>query len=391
MENFINNTELGAEAGEIIKNKIYTIRGERVMLDFDLAEIYGYTTKAFNQQVRNNLAKFEGEDFMFRLTREEVTDLLRCKNCTSSWESCLRSQNVTLNEGNILRSQIVTSSEKDSSRSNFLTLKNGRGSNVKYLPYAFTESGIYMLMTVLRGELATKQSRALIRTFRMMKDYIIENQSRLSEKGNLELAMETLNNSKDIGAIKNEIQKIDRKMARISNKVENAVMRSEISPVILDFSQRKEQNEFLFLNGELAKASETYIDIYAKAKKNIFIIDNYIDIKTLRHLQKIKRNVNVTIFSDNVGKCLCARDYLDFQKEFPEIKINFLRNENKIHDRFIVLDFGDANERVFHCGASAKDAGGRLTAINEFDGDVVKKSLNGVLERMLLNSKLELK
>lgn len=106
-----------------LQSKIYIIRGQKVMLDFELAEIYGYETKNFNRQVKNNLAKFEGDDFMFQLTNEEVEELSRCKK-------------FTLNRG------------------------TGRGTNIKYNPYVFTEQGIYMLMTVLRGELAIKQSRA---------------------------------------------------------------------------------------------------------------------------------------------------------------------------------------------------------------------------------------
>lgn len=107
-------------AAEQMENLIYVIRGQKVMLDVDLAKIYGYETKSFNQQVKRSIEKFDN-DFMFRLTREET-------------EKCSRSQNVTLNEGG-----------------------NSRGYNTKYLPYAFTEQGIYMLMTVLKGELATKQ------------------------------------------------------------------------------------------------------------------------------------------------------------------------------------------------------------------------------------------
>ena len=121
-----------------IRDKIYEVRGVKVMLDFELAEIYGYSTKAFNQQVKNNIEKFD-DDFRFQLTWGELENLSRSKN-------------LTLNKN------------------------TGRGSNIKYLPFAFTESGIYMLMTVLKGDLAVKQSKALIRTFRAMKDYIIENQ-----------------------------------------------------------------------------------------------------------------------------------------------------------------------------------------------------------------------
>ena len=116
-----------------LKDKIYTIRGQQVMLDFDLAEIYGYETKNFNRQVKNNIERFEGEDFMFQLTKEEF-DNLRCKNSTSSWGGS------------------------------------------RYNPFAFTEQGIYLLMTVLKGDLAIKQSRTLVRLFKSMKDYLIENQ-----------------------------------------------------------------------------------------------------------------------------------------------------------------------------------------------------------------------
>ncbi len=106
------------------KNFIKEIRGQQVILDSDLAEIYGYTTKAFNQQVKNNIEKFD-DDFRFQLTKNEYDEILR---------------------------------------SSFLTLEQGKYS--KYLPYAFTEQGVYMLMTVLKGELATRQSKALIRTFK---------------------------------------------------------------------------------------------------------------------------------------------------------------------------------------------------------------------------------
>ncbi len=134
----VENTEVVIVSEENIYEKIYNIRGQKVMLDFELAAIYGYETKNFNRQVKNNLAKFEGDDFMFQLTDEETEELSRCKK-------------FTLNRG------------------------TGRGSNTKYNPYVFTEQGIYMLMTVLRGELAIKQSRALIRTFKLMKDYILDN------------------------------------------------------------------------------------------------------------------------------------------------------------------------------------------------------------------------
>ena len=105
-----------------IRSKVYIIRGQQVMLDKDLAEIYGYEVKKLNQQVKRNIERFP-EDFMFRLSNGEIDSV---------------------------RSQIVTSRKKDF----FAGQEGGR----RYLPYAFTEQGIYMLATVLRGKLAEQQS-----------------------------------------------------------------------------------------------------------------------------------------------------------------------------------------------------------------------------------------
>ena len=141
-----------------IKSKIYNIRNQKVMLDFDLAEIYGYTTKRFNEQVKNNIEKFD-DDFMFQLFRDEWK-ILRSKNSNSKSE--------------------VSS--------------GGR----RYCPYAFTEQGIYMLMTVLKGELAVKQSKALIRMFKQMKDFIIENQDFIGSKESIQIVIQTNRNTNEL-------------------------------------------------------------------------------------------------------------------------------------------------------------------------------------------------
>lgn len=161
------NKEMVIVDDKTIKNKIYLIRGQKVMLDSDLDEIYGYSTKRFNEQVKRNKEKFD-DDFMFHLTNEEIYEL---------------------------------------SRSRFATLhkRTGRGSNIKYKPFAFTEQGIYMLMTVLNGELAVKQSKALIRMFKQMKDCIVENQDFIGSKELLHIAIQTNQNTKDISKINDRI------------------------------------------------------------------------------------------------------------------------------------------------------------------------------------------
>ena len=127
-----------------LRDKIYIVRGVQVMLDFELAELYGYETKSFNQQVRRNVDKFP-EDFRFQITREELDNLVR--------------------------------SQKVTSRNNVF---KGQSGGSRYLPWCYTESGVYMLMTILKSDVAVAQSIALIRTFRAMKEYIIESQPLLS-------------------------------------------------------------------------------------------------------------------------------------------------------------------------------------------------------------------
>jgi len=333
-----------------ITEKIYTIRGQKVMLDYDLAKLYGYTTSAFNQQVKNNLEKFEGDDFMFCLNQNDLMELSMSKNLIS-----------------IQRKGI----------------KGGRSKPI----HAFTEQGIYMLMTVLKGSLAVKQSRALIMTFKAMKDYIIENQLTIESRQKLKLISKVAENSESILKIKNEIEKIDDRIEKISTEIDGTVKKSEISPILLDFSKVTESKEFLILNGEPAKAKETFLNIFSSAKKQIFIIDNYISIKTLRLLKDAKANIEVVFFSDNIGNCLYASDLKDFKKERKDLNIKFIKTNNAVHDRFIIID----KEKIYHCGSSGKDAGKRITIIHEITDEKIQKAIKDIVAKMTKNRELILK
>ena len=266
-------------------------------------------------------------------------------------------------------------------------VKGGRS----YLPFAFTESGIYMLMTVLKGDLAVKQSKALIRTFRAMKDYIIENQDLVGRHEFTQLQL-VVSKNKDVELrSRKKLNEIDEQLKSVVDNMSNVVMRSELSPFLLDFGKPTEKHEFLILNGEPAKANETYINLYSEAKKSVFIIDNYISIKTLRLLQDVQQGVTVTVFSDNTGNKLHASDVADFQTEFPEIPITFLSIGNIIHDRYIVLDFDTEQERIYHCGASSKDAGKKMTSITEYREEAIKNLFHDIVKQLLKNPKLVLK
>ena len=327
---------------EYLRNKIHFIRGQKVILDSDLAMIYGYTTKAFNQQVQRNIEKFD-EDFMFQLTTKEY-DVLMCQNGTSRF---------TMNKRN-LRSQNVTSSWGGS----------------RYAHYAFTEQGIYMLMTVLRGDLAIKQSKALIRLFKKMKDYIVENRDLLPFK-NLELRTNLLEkNVKDnTSAIK--------------------TFQSELDKVMDNFIDPNTYKHFLILDGQKLEADIAYRKIFRLAKKSIIYIDDYVNLKTLSMIFLAKDNVDITLITDNKAKDhITAYDVNDFISQNKTNNLTLLKSNNKIHDRFIILDFNTKNERIYHCGSSLKDAGNKITTINELNST---KEYTSTIKKLLKNPVLTLK
>ena len=134
------NEQVALIPAEHIAQSIFVLRGQRVLLDSELAALYGVTTKRFNEQVKRNLTRFP-EDFMFQLSTAEA---------------------------NALRSQ-------------FATLKTGRGQHRKYLPYAFTEHGAIMAATILNSSLAIEMSVHVVRAFVQLRDLLTSNRQ-LAEK-----------------------------------------------------------------------------------------------------------------------------------------------------------------------------------------------------------------
>ena len=147
-----------------IESKIYFIRGQKVMMDADLAEMYGLETKRLKEQVKRNRDRFP-EDFMFELTAKEAEDL---------------------------------------SRSQFATLK--RGYNIKYLPYAFTEHGVLMLSSILRSEQATEVNIRIMRVYSKMKELLMLNKDILLKLEKLERSSDK--HDKDIQIIFSYIKKL---------------------------------------------------------------------------------------------------------------------------------------------------------------------------------------
>lgn len=315
MENKITAIEVSEE---IIKNKLYIVRGQKVMLDFDLAELYGYETRYLNLQVKRNRYKFP-DDFMFQLTHDEINKILMLQNVTSSW------------------------------------------GGTRKLPYAFTEQGIYMLMTILKGELATKQSIAIIRLFKAMKDYIVETKPLLDSMNQY---------------IENKFSSYDKRFEVIEEKLET---------VMDNFVDSSNYKEFMILDGQKVESDVAYKQLFSFTNKSLYLIDDYIGLKTLELLKFCKQNIKVVVFSDNVARPKLASSFVDdFKNDRPDIDITFKRTNNRVHDRYIAIDIKDSF-RLFHSGASSKDGGNKITTIMEIEEPLKYKEL---FDELLLNEEL---
>ena len=267
------------------------------MLDSDLAAIYGYSTTAFNQQVKNNAAKFEGDDFMFQLSHDEYIDLIS-KNLTSSW--------------------------------------GGR----RKLPYAFTESGIYMLMTVLKGELAIMQSRTLIRTFREMRKFLTEN-----------------------GLIFQRLDRIELKQLEADEKF-NQIFKQLEAP--------RPDKAVIFFKGQMWDATSCIEDIIGRAKEAIILIDGYVDKNTLDMICGKKSGVSATIYTIQKNCKVTEKEFKDFNSQYGPLEIKYT---DEFHDRFLILD----NKELYHIGASIKDAGKKAFEISLNEDRIL---LDAILKRL---------
>ena len=311
-----------------IGSKVYILRGQQVMLDQDLAEIYGYQVKNLNQQVKRNLTRFP-EDFMFQLTKEEVE---------------------------LVKSQFVTSRN--------INYFEGQEGGRRKLPYAFTEQGIYMLATVLRGELAEQQSIFIMRTFREMRHYISQNQQFVT-RNEMEL-------------LTAKVGTITERQDRMEKRVE--FIQKDVTILADNFITDKDKKDFVIYKGQKLEADIAYIEIYQQAKKSIYVVDDYMNAKSLQHLSQKADGVEVVLFTEN-GKG--GRGFLtnslvtDFQNEYPTIRI---KPNPDCHDRLIILDYGEKTELVYHCGASSKDAGKKLCAINQITETAI---IHPVIDRLL--------
>ena len=244
-------------------------------------------------------------------------------------EFCFQLSNIEMKN---LRSQIVTSSLN----------KNNYGGR-RYLPYAFTEQGVAMLSAVLHSDKAIKVSINIINAFIEMRKFILNNQMLFEKISNIELKQIEYQKSTD----------------------------DKFEKVFEYIGEHKEKEQKIFFNGQVYDAFSMIINLIKKAKSEIILIDNYVDVDTLNILSKKNDSVNVQIYTKSNTK-LTAKDINNFNQQYSKLEVKYT---NIFHDRFLILD----RKNIYHIGASIKDLGKKCFGITLIKYDAIIKDIIGKL------------
>ena len=213
--------------------------------------------------------------------------------------------------------------------------------------------------------------------FKQMKDFIIENQDFIGSKELVQIAIQTNKNTNDI--------------AKINDKISTLATKEDLKKVMDNFIDPDTYKHFLLMNGDKIEADVAYTKIYKSAKKSIYVIDNYIGLKTLELLRAAKDNVEVVIFSDNVkNKDMLTKNILnDFRRDYHNINLKIKIAGKRYHDRYIGIDYGTEDEAFYLCGASSKDAGNKISSITKIE-ESSKDMYHTMFGRMLDNKNLKI-
>ena len=214
------------------------------------------------------------------------------------------------------------------------------------MPYVFTEQGIAMLSAVLKSEIAVEVSIKIMNSFVEMRKFLLSNQELFSRLDKVELRQIELE------------KKIDSKNADTDKKLEE----------VFDYiATTKEVKQKIFFNGQIYDAFSLMVEIVEKAREELILIDNYVDVNTLNILSKKRKEVDVLIVTSGKGN-LTEKDIAKFNSQYPKLMVKINKD---FHDRFIIID----RKEVYHIGASIKDAGKKSFGITKLDVEDLTKSL----------------
>ena len=219
---------------------------------------------------------------------------------------------------------------------------NGYGGR-RYLPYVFTEQGIAMLSAVLRSDVAIQVSIKIMNTFVEMRRFMASNSLVLNRINEIEV--------KQLIYQKDADEKFDK--------------------IFTYISEHEEVSQKIFFEGQIYDAFSLLTELIAKAKREIVLIDNYVDVGTLNILAKKQENVKAQIYTVKRTK-LSPTDINNFNQQYPALSVNYTE---EFHDRFLIVD----RNLAYHIGASLKDAGKKCFAINRIEDRI---NIRDILNRI---------
>ena len=275
----------------------------------DIAAIYGVETKRLNEQVKRNFERFP-EEFMFQLTREEVDSV--------------KSQNAT-------------------SRNNIF---EGQDGGTRKLPYAFTEHGVTMLASVLKSETAVKASVQIVKAFVSMRHFLQSNAKIFAE----------------LKFIRHHQLETDVHLRESDKKIDQLFS-------LMD-KYNIDETQGIFFQGQIFDAYAKFESFIQSAKKEVILIDGYVDLSVLERLSKKNNGVTVTIYTDPKTK-LTAQDIQKFNAQYPTLT---LWHTTKMHDRFMIID----GTVLYHIGASLKDLGKKCFAFEVLSSMIIPAILQNI-------------
>ena len=299
-------TSIALSSDAQIRDMIYTVRGQQVMLDSDLAELYEVETGALNRAAKRNEDRFP-EDFRFRLTDDEYENL-RC--------------------------QIGISSDD---------LREFASGGRRYMPYVYTEQGVAMLSGVLRSKVAVNTSVRIMRAFVEMRHFIADNAHMFEQIRSIDHRLDSLERS------------TDKRFERVFDYMET----------------HEAPSQKVFSEEQVYDAFELLVTLVQRAKREILLIDGYVDTGTLNILAKKAPDVSVTVWT-HPRTSLTARDVATFNAQYPTLKV---KHTTAFHDRFLILDGAEG----YLIGASLKDAGKKSFAIAKLEDSNIIESVVAAL------------
>ncbi|MGP1542698.1 MAG: ORF6N domain-containing protein [Dialister pneumosintes] len=277
-----------------------------------------YTIRGKQVMVDSDLAT------LYQVTTKRLNEQVRRNKNRFPSEFMFR---LTAEEYEYLRSQNATSSED-----------NAHGGR-RYMPYVFTEQGIAMLSAVLKSDIAVEVSVKIMNSFVEMRNFLLSNREMFARLDRVELKqLET-----------------DKKLEKVFNYI----------------ATNTEVKQNIFFDGQIYDAFSFIVGLVKKAKKEIILIDNYVDVNTLNILCKKNKGVDVVITTAGKGN-LSTKDITKFNAQYPKLSV---KTSTDFHDRFLIVD----KTEVYHIGASIKDAGKKSFGITRIeDKDLINSLLNKV-------------